>query len=87
MRRTTNWLVLATAALATAARGDDTAVMKRLDALGAAAKYEAAEPAAGEVSELGPNSVLPARREPITLTTADGLTLVGELALLFGRYQ
>ena len=34
-----------------------------------------------EVSELGPNSVLPARREPITLHTDDGLTLVGELAL------
>jgi uncharacterized protein len=27
------------------------------------------------------NSVLPARREPLRLTTADGLTLVGELAL------
>lgn len=27
------------------------------------------------------NSVLPARREPVTLTTADGLRLVGELAL------
>jgi alpha/beta superfamily hydrolase len=27
------------------------------------------------------NSVLPARREPLTLTTADGLSLVGELAL------
>ncbi len=27
------------------------------------------------------NSVLPARREPVTLTTADGLCLVGELAL------
>ncbi len=27
------------------------------------------------------NSVLPARREPITLETADGLSLVGELAL------
>ncbi len=27
------------------------------------------------------NSVLPARREPITLQTADGLSLVGELAL------
>ena len=30
------------------------------------------------------NSVLPARREPITLETADGLTLVGELALPSG---
>ncbi|MGH3446977.1 MAG: alpha/beta hydrolase, partial [Nocardioidaceae bacterium] len=28
-----------------------------------------------------PNSVLPARREPLALTTADGLRLVGELAL------
>lgn len=28
-----------------------------------------------------PNSVLPARRERVELTTADGLTLVGELAL------
>ncbi|MGH3481162.1 MAG: alpha/beta hydrolase, partial [Nocardioidaceae bacterium] len=27
------------------------------------------------------NSILPARREPITLHTADGLDLVGELAL------
>jgi alpha/beta superfamily hydrolase len=27
------------------------------------------------------NSILPARREPITLTTADGLSLVGEIAL------
>ena len=27
------------------------------------------------------NSVLPARREPITLETADGVNLVGELAL------
>src|SRR5689334_23672452 len=27
------------------------------------------------------NSVLPARREPLTLETADGLSLVGELAL------
>lgn len=35
----------------------------------------------GEVSELGPNAVLPARREPITLRTEDGLTLVGELAV------
>ena len=33
------------------------------------------------MSDLAPNSVLPARREPITLTTADGLKLVGELAL------
>lgn len=34
-----------------------------------------------EAKEIGPNSVLPARREPITLTTSDGLRLVGELAL------
>ncbi len=31
--------------------------------------------------EISAGSVLPARREPITLLTADGLTLVGELAL------
>ena len=31
------------------------------------------------------NSVLPARREPITLHTADGLALVGELAQLVDR--
>lgn len=31
--------------------------------------------------EIRGNSVLPARREPITLDTADGLKLVGELAL------
>lgn len=31
------------------------------------------------------NSVLPAIREPITLTTVDGLRLVGELALPVGR--
>jgi len=31
--------------------------------------------------EIRPNTVLPARREPITLHTADGLALVGELAL------
>ncbi|MBU6347254.1 MAG: hypothetical protein KGQ38_01385 [Actinomycetales bacterium] len=33
------------------------------------------------MSELVPNSVLPAHREPITLHTNDGLSLVGELAL------
>ncbi|MCH1447383.1 MAG: hypothetical protein L7U42_01660, partial [Candidatus Nanopelagicales bacterium] len=27
------------------------------------------------------NSVLPARREPLSVTTADGLRLVGEVAL------
>jgi alpha/beta superfamily hydrolase len=31
--------------------------------------------------EISAGSVLPARREPITMLTADGLTLVGELAL------
>jgi len=66
MRRTTNWLVLATAALATAARGDDTAVMKRLDALGAAAKYEAAEPAAGDGRRLS------------AIVVADGSELTAE---------
>ncbi len=34
----------------------------------------------GAVQEIRANSVLPATREPITLTTADGLRLVGELA-------
>lgn len=33
------------------------------------------------MSEIRANSVLPARREPVTLQTADGLRLVGELAL------
>jgi alpha/beta superfamily hydrolase len=33
------------------------------------------------MSEITASSVLPARREPITLRTADGLSLVGELAL------
>src|SRR3954453_17934092 len=32
-----------------------------------------------------PNSVLPARREPLTLTTADGLDLVAEIALPLQR--
>jgi alpha/beta superfamily hydrolase len=32
------------------------------------------------VAEIRSNSILPARREPIELQTADGLTLVGELA-------
>ena len=32
------------------------------------------------MNEIGPNSVLPATREPITLNTTDGLKLVGELA-------
>jgi alpha/beta superfamily hydrolase len=35
--------------------------------------------------EISAGSVLPARREPITLLTADGLTLVGELALPLAR--
>jgi hypothetical protein len=33
------------------------------------------------VAEIRANTVLPARREPVTLHTADGLELVGELAL------
>jgi alpha/beta superfamily hydrolase len=33
------------------------------------------------VAEIRANTVLPARREPVTLYTADGLQLVGELAL------
>jgi uncharacterized protein len=33
------------------------------------------------MTEITASTVLPARREPITLRTADGLTLVGELAL------
>jgi alpha/beta superfamily hydrolase len=35
--------------------------------------------------EISAGSVLPAHREPITLLTADGLTLVGELALPLAR--
>jgi alpha/beta superfamily hydrolase len=35
--------------------------------------------------EIRANSVLPARREPLDLTTADGLHLVGELALPLDR--
>jgi alpha/beta superfamily hydrolase len=35
----------------------------------------------GEPRRIRPNSVLPARREALTLHTADGLELVGELAL------
>lgn len=35
--------------------------------------------------EIVANSVLPARREPLTLTTSDGLALVGELALPVDR--
>jgi uncharacterized protein len=43
-------------------------------------------PAAGEagdeaVTEIRASTVLPARREPITLRTCDGLSLVGEIAL------
>lgn len=36
-------------------------------------------------TRIGGNSVLPAQREAITLTTADGLNLVGELALPVDR--
>ena len=35
--------------------------------------------------EIRANTVLPARREPVTLTTDDGLTLVGELATPLDR--
>ncbi len=35
----------------------------------------------GEPARIRANSVLPARREPVTLHTADGLELVGELAM------
>ena len=35
--------------------------------------------------DLAPNSVLPARREPLSLLTDDGLRLVGELALPLDR--
>src|SRR5215471_21173243 len=46
--------------------------------------------AAGEEGDRGMNeirasTVLPSRREPVTLHTADGLSLVGELALPAGR--
>jgi hypothetical protein len=37
------------------------------------------------MSEIRPGTVLPADRQPITLRTADGLSLVGELALPAGR--
>jgi uncharacterized protein len=37
------------------------------------------------MSEIRASTVLPARREPVTLHTADGLSLVGELALPAGR--
>jgi len=37
------------------------------------------------VTEIRPGTVLPADRRPITLRTADGLSLVGELALPEGR--
>src|SRR4051812_27419155 len=37
--------------------------------------------AGGRVAEIRANTVLPARRTPVTLHTADGLTLVGELAV------
>ncbi|MGI8702033.1 MAG: alpha/beta hydrolase [Nocardioidaceae bacterium] len=35
----------------------------------------------GSLQRIRPNSVLPARRQPLTLTTADGLRLIGELAV------
>jgi uncharacterized protein len=37
------------------------------------------------MTEITPSTILPARREPITLQTSDGLTLVGELALPAAR--
>ncbi len=37
------------------------------------------------MAEIRSNTVLPAERRPVTLTTADGLRLVGELALPVGR--
>jgi uncharacterized protein len=37
------------------------------------------------VAQIRANSILPARREDIELATADGLTLVGELAVPIGR--
>jgi alpha/beta superfamily hydrolase len=40
-----------------------------------------AGPTAAKMSEIRANTVLPARREAVTLQTADGLALVGELAL------
>jgi alpha/beta superfamily hydrolase len=40
-----------------------------------------AGPTAAKLSEIRANTVLPARREAVTLQTADGLALVGELAL------
>ena len=39
----------------------------------------------GGMGEIRASTVLPARREPVTLHTADGLSLVGELALPAGR--
>jgi alpha/beta superfamily hydrolase len=39
---------------------------------------------AHKAQRIRPNSVLPARREPLSLTTADGLELVAELALPLG---
>jgi alpha/beta superfamily hydrolase len=43
------------------------------------------EQAAGSAVEIRPSIVLPARREDVELHTADGLTLVGELALPLDR--
>jgi len=37
------------------------------------------------MTDITPSTILPARREPITLQTSDGLTLVGELALPAAR--
>ena len=36
------------------------------------------------MAEIRASTVLPARRQPVTIRTADGLSLVGELALPAG---
>lgn len=46
----------------------------------AAGARAAGEQVRESVSEIKASTVLPARREPVTLRTADGLSLVGELA-------
>jgi alpha/beta superfamily hydrolase len=37
------------------------------------------------MTEITASTILPARRDPVTITTSDGLELVGELALPLGR--
>jgi hypothetical protein len=51
----------------------------------AAAHGARGTPMTGDAQPIRANSILPARREPLTLTTADGLDLVGELALPLDR--